>query len=876
MAQQAIEEWTQLELHAVFRWDEAPLLRFTVHLLQDDQFVVSMTDAALDGWCVALAFRDVIAGYDAFVAGRSPAILPELPGYGVFVKLERDAVASEVTRRHWQQQVKELLPQQCPRWALPRARLRSHRRAQIPVPPSTVAGLQAFAAAHGWSLKQVFFALYTVMLAVLRERSTVLAMIECNGRPECEGGAEIIGVFNNILPVQVSVAGKTWAQLARELQEIEARFQPHRRFPIAEVLREFGGRAMGDALFVFTRFHVLDELLGRLENVKVLDAWASDETYLALTFHVNDSSWHGVRILLDYDAADLPPAQIEWLASWVKDTLAELPGSMDTVCLPMDVSSNDMAQLRWGKRRPVSDRVLEQCRRRPSATAMVEGGRSITYHELQHRAAHIGRQLAGYGVRPGENIGLIAEAGIDAACAMLGAWLAGVCCVLLDPSQPRKRIQAQLVGSRVKLALVQSEAWDRVEDEVIPKRQLAWPTESQLAATSGVPPHWVLHPLQTAYILHTSGSSGTPKPVAVPHAALSNYIASALALYEIASGQRVWSHSPIGFDFTLTTLIAPLCAGAVVHIASRDDFSTLLENAESTDVIKLTPTHLQLLERHPHVTPARLPTRIIVGGELLPTDAVQTLTRLTPALRIFNEYGPTEACVGCCVHECDGGGNHTVEAIGHPIEDMSVHLLDGSLAPIVAPDVCGELYLSGVGLAAGYPGHASLTSERFVPCPFGPAGSLMYRTGDAAKYINGRLVCIGRVDRQVKVRGHRVELGEVESCLTSCHEVTRAAADVRAGRLIAWIMPRRPLDTLRLHLIRLHLETHLPQYMRPERVYEMTAMPLTPHGKMNCEALSEDGEPVLPASVSLMEWISGLSDEEADRALQQVPAGQVS
>jgi len=853
-ARQALEEWTRLELRNVFRWDEAPLLRFTVHLLRDEQFVISMTDAALDGWCVALVFRDIVASYDAFLAGGAPGAVPVLPSYGVFVKLERDAIASAATRQYWQQTVKTLLPQQCPRWAAPRARQRSHRRAEIPVPKDTVARLQAFAASRGYSLKPVFFALCSVMLAVLRENTAVLAMIECNGRPECEGGDAIVGVFNNILPVQVSVADRTWAQLAAALYEIEAQFQPHRRLPISEVLREFGGRSMGDVLFVFTRFHVLDELQ-KLERVEVLDAWASDETYLPLTFHVNDSSWHGVRILLDYDASDFPPAQNEWLTRWLRDTLAQLPDAMDTPCLPAGGSKNEMTRLLWGESRAASDCVLEECRRRPAATAMFEGDRSITYRELQHRAAALGRKIVEHEVCPGENIGLVADAGIDAACAMLGAWLIGVGCVLLDPAQPRKRLEAQLVGCGVKLALVQEDAWDLIDGEVISRLRLPGPMQAEPgAATDELTPR-LLHPQQTAYILHTSGSSGTPKPVAVPHCALSNYIANALALYGIAPGQRVWSHSSIGFDFTLTTLIAPLCAGAVVHITSRHDFSALLRQAESADVIKLTPTHLQLLQRHPDVTPGRLPTRIIVGGELLYTDAVRALQRVNPALRIFNEYGPTEACVGCSVQECDGGEGYAVEGIGESIEGMQVHLLDGNLAPIMASNVPGELYLSGIGLAAGYSGHANLTSERFVPCPFGMAGSLMYRTGDAAKYVDGRLVCIGRVDRQVKVRGHRVELGEIESCLTACPEVSYAAAAVRGGRLVAWILPRQPLDTIRLHRIRLHLESHLPEYMRPERVYEMTGVPLTRHGKLDGEALREVGEPLVLPGIGQVERI---------------------
>jgi acyl-coenzyme A synthetase/AMP-(fatty) acid ligase len=222
------------------------------------------------------------------------------------------------------------------------------------------------------------------------------------------------------------------------------------------------------------------------------------------------------------------------------------------------------------------------------------------------------------------------------------------------------------------------------------------------------------------------------------------------------------------------------------------------------------------------------------------------------------------------VHEHDGGGRHAIEVIGAPIDGMRVYLCDGNLGQIVTDEIIGELYLGGLGLATGYLGHPDRTAERFVPSPFGPPGGRLYRTGDAAKLVSGRIVCIGRIDRQVKVRGHRVELGEIENCLSRCAEVARAVAALRDGRVVAWILPHRKLDPLRTHLIRLHLEEHLPEYLRPANIYEVASMPVTAHGKIDADALSEAGEPVLPTPMSLMEWIEGLSDEDASRALRQV------
>jgi nonribosomal peptide synthetase protein BlmVI len=874
-ASREIQRWTRTELANPFAWHEAPLLRFTVHLLRNDEFVVSMTDAALDGWCVALTLVDLIAGYDAFVAAQTPKHLPQLPSYGAFLQLEREAVASIETRQFWREKLLAVKPQQIPRWRAPSRSTRSHRRVEVPVPAEILSALQSHASARGLSIKHVFLALYCVMLAVLRERDTVVAMIECNGRPECDGGDRMIGVFNNIVPFEVGVSGRTWAQLAAELFKLETEWQPHRRLPIAEILREQSSRSLSDSLFVFTHFHVLDSLRD-LAHVRVLDMWASDETYLSLTFHVNTSAWHGTRILLDYDEAELHDGHMEWLAEWLTETLQSLPQGMDSLCAPKAQDLECAVRRYWSAHGgSVIERVFEQSRQHPLTIAIVEGQHSVTYETLRRRAIGYAEVLRESGVGCGEPVGLVAHAGIDAVCAMLGAWLVGACCVLIDPEQPRRRIDSMLVNVGARVAWFDEPNREPLEHGPA-VQTLSFNLPAAASTAVGAQLLTTQHPTQAAYILHTSGSTGQPKPVAISHAALTNYIDNAQQLYGLVYGDRVWNHSSLGFDFTLTTLIAPLCAGANVICVGRHDLATILHDALSTDVIKLTPTHLQILRRHPDLDPTRLPTRIIVGGELLYTHDVQALQRIQPSIRIFNEYGPTEACVGCSVQENQGEGQHAIEAIGAPIEGMQVHLLDGNLTPILSDGVTGELYLSGLGLALGYPGHAEVTAEKFVPCPFGPPGSRMYRTGDVAQLVAGRIVCIGRVDRQIKVRGHRVELGEIESCLASCAEVARAVAAVREGRVVAWILLHRRLDTLRAHLIRLHIEMHLPEYMRPERIYELTFVPLTAHGKINGDALREEGEPVVPAAMNLMEWISSLSDEDASHALQQVQLRQVS
>ena len=440
-AQQELDQWRQRELQNPFRWDQAPLLRVGVHLLADGQFVVHVTEAALDGWCVALVLKDLIVAYDRLVGGMPMEAQPELPSYGYFVALERAATASGEIRGFWREKVRTMIPQQILRWSSSRPSPRKHRRMEISLRPQVAAQLRSSALARGLSVKHVYLALYTVMLGVLRGRSTVLAMIECNGRPECEGGDRTVGVFNNMLPAEVCLNGKTWAALARELSELEAQLQPYRRFPIAEILKELGGRSLGDALFVYTDFHVLNALR-QLGNTEVLDVWASDETYVPLTFHVNSSSWHGVRILLDYDESEFCPAQMAWLAGWLSDCAAVLSPAMDRQCLPEGSMSERMLRSHWDYvGGTVAARVFRQAHECSTRIALVEGARSISYQTLRQHALYYANQFLKLGVRPTESIALVAPSGIDVACAMLGAWAAGICCVPIDPEQPRRRVE---------------------------------------------------------------------------------------------------------------------------------------------------------------------------------------------------------------------------------------------------------------------------------------------------------------------------------------------------------------------------------------------------------------------------------------------------
>ncbi|HEX7242314.1 MAG TPA: amino acid adenylation domain-containing protein, partial [Longimicrobiaceae bacterium] len=353
-----------------------------------------------------------------------------------------------------------------------------------------------------------------------------------------------------------------------------------------------------------------------------------------------------------------------------------------------------------------------------------------------------------------------------------------------------------------------------------------------------------------AYVIYTSGSTGRPKGAAIVHSGLANYLHWALQAYPVAAGRGAPVHSSVAFDLTVTGLFPPLLAGRAVHLLPEDGgpeaLGTLLRAERDLSLVKLTPAHLELLSHQVPPDDAGGRTRaFVVGGENLSAETLAFWQDFAPDTLLVNEYGPTETVVGCCVHTVPRGRRtEGVVPIGRPIWNTQLYVLDRRLQPVPV-GVPGELYIGGAGLARGYLHRPDLTAERFVPHPFSTApGARLYRTGDLARYLpGGELVCLGRVDDQVKVRGYRIELGEVEAVLLHSPEVREAVATVREDRpgekrLVAYVVPR-PGENPTVESLRRSMQARVPDYMVPAAFVLLPSLPLTRNGKVDRAALPE-------------------------------------
>jgi amino acid adenylation domain-containing protein len=355
-----------------------------------------------------------------------------------------------------------------------------------------------------------------------------------------------------------------------------------------------------------------------------------------------------------------------------------------------------------------------------------------------------------------------------------------------------------------------------------------------------------LRPDQLAYLLHTSGSTGSPKGVLIEHGAFINYMEWCLETYGLHEGNGTVVHSPVAFDLTLTSIFAPLLTGKPLYIAPEAEgleglFRALRATRDLT-FLKLTPAHLEILAAVLTPEEMRDCTRVLIlGGEALTYEALAAWRTHAPATRIINEYGPTETTVGCCVFEAGAGTETGPVPIGRPIQNTRLYMLDRHLSP--APiGVFGEIYIAGPSVGRGYHRAPAATARSFIPDPFSPTpGARMYRSGDAGRVLaNGVIEYGGRDDGQVKIRAFRVELGDVEETLRRHPAVRAAVAAVRqtAGgqlQLVAYVVARNPpADTDALMAF---LRQELADHLVPSAIMAMDALPLTPNGKVDRDAL---------------------------------------
>ncbi len=844
-----------------FATHEVPQIRFRLSRRSPERFQLTLAagHAALDGWSLHALLTELFTLYLALARGEEPPLEPPPPvSPGDSVALEQEAAASAESAAFFRDLLADLPEVDLPRWpvagprVLPRVR---HRL--VPVAGETFAGLAAAARQAGVPLKSLLLAVHCRALAAACGGAAAMGLVT-NGRPETPGGDQVLGLFLNTLPLALPPGKGSWLDFARAAFAAEEALLPHRRYPFAR-LQQGRERPLFEVAFNYVHFHVARALLAG-GGVEVLDVVKSEGVNFPLIVNASQgATGDGLAFHLEHDARELPPAQMVALGEIYARALAAAAADPGAPAAASLLSPAERHQLTVEWSQPLAApqppfpsvlaRFAETVAAVPDAEALRSAGHSWTYARLDHETDSLAATiLEALPAGIPEPVIAVATGRAPSAVALLAILKAGAAFLPLDTSQPTARITIILEDAQPSLLLLEPAASPSLQS----LGSWGFPTLT-LPPAEAAPPLAVAIATErpgasAAYLIYTSGSTGRPKGVVQTRETLASLVAWQIGSSPTTAAARTLQFAAPTFDVSVQEILATWCAGGCLVIPEEEErrdperLLALLER-ERIERLFLPFVALDALAEAAAASPAPPAglREIITAGEAL---------RVTPALRrwceaagmtLRNQYGPTETHVAT-EHRLAGAAEEwpDLPPIGRPIAGLCAYLLGPDLAPVplAAP---GELYLGGAALARGYLARPEGTAERFVPDGVsGAAGARLYRTGDLARFLpGGELAFLGRADDQVKVRGVRVEPGEIEAALAALPAVREAAVALSAGKLVAWVVPRpgEPAASLEPAALRRELAARLPEPMIPAAFVRLERLPRTASGKLDRRAL---------------------------------------
>ena len=788
-----------------------------------DALLLVLHHIASDGWSLGPLGRDMAAAYAARRAGRPPDWPEPAAQYIDFTLWQRDRLgtvddpASLAARQagFWRETLAGLPDELRLPVDRPRPPVASHRGATVDV--DWDAGLHRAVIALARATNCTVFMVLQAALATLLCRlgaGTDIPLGAPSGNRGDDAFANLVGFAVNTLVLRTDVSGDpTFRELVGRVREADLAAFAAQDLPFEAVVealnppRSLARHSLFQVMYSLQHDPAADLRLPGITTTVGQTHTAVAKFDLSVLLHERAAT-AGIAGVVEYATDLFDRSTVDRIVDRLHRLLRQVTADPDRRLGELDLldpDERDRVLVRWqGEEHPEPvlrwcDAVAHQASRTPGATAVVYGTASLTYATLDAHANRLARRLVADGVGPDQLVAVALPRSVDLLVALLAVHKAGGAYLLIDPDQPPARQETILRDAAPTVVLTDTDA------PGFPDGDLGAPRS---------------RPADAAYVLYTSGSTGTPKGVVVEHRALMRYLEYAVAEFPGLAG---WVRVPtaIGFDLTVSGLLPPLMVGGCVDLGPLDG-----PRAQPVSFLKVTPSHLALLDWAPY-------GEVMFGGEVLTGAALRAWRAAYPDLMVVNEYGPTETTVGCTIHLLPPGRAvpDGPVPIGRPVWSTQVYVLDAYLAPVPV-GVPGELYVAGGQLARGYLNRPGWTAERFQPDPYGPPGGRMYRTGDLGRWTTqGELEYLGRIDSQVKVRGHRVEPGEIEATLLRHNGVRAAAVTVDdRQRLVAYVVG----DTDGL---RDHVAAQLPAYLVPDAIVPLDALPLSPNGKLDRAAL---------------------------------------
>jgi amino acid adenylation domain-containing protein len=852
-----------------FDLSTGPLLRLRLLRLSQEEHVLLLTMHHIisDGWSIGVFIRELAALYGAYKDGEASP-LPELAvQYADYAVWQREYLQGEVLDAHlayWKQHLGGHLPVLRLPAVKPRPAVQTFRAATQPValPKQLSDDLRALSLNEDATLFMTLVAGFKVLLWRYTSETDILIGTALAHRTHA-GTEPLIGFFVNTLVLRTDLSGAPgFRELLKRVREVCLSGYGHQDVPFEKVVEAVQpARSLSHTPLFQVMFALQNAPMPSIElpglQLSLMEA-DTETAKFDLVLELTETS-EGITGVLQYNTDLFDAAMMRRMAEHFRLLLRSVTANPDERISRLSLlSSDETQQLLVGWNETGADYPKDSClhelfekqaAKTPDAMALLFEDERLTFAELNERANRLGHYLQRMGVGPEHRVGVLMERSVEMVVALLGIMKAGGAYVPLDPAYPRERLALMLSDAGVALMLAQEPLLEKLPEH--DARVICPDADVELIARErATNPSSAVGADNLVYIIYTSGSTGRPKGVMLPHRGVVNCLYWLQSTFQLDPGDRLMLKASLSFDASVWELFAPLLAGASVLVArpgGQQDAAYLAQAIERHGIttVHFVPSMLSVFLDQKRLDALASLKRVVAGGEALPLETMEQFFARMPA-GLDNFYGPTETSIGSLYWPCAPLRERLVVPIGRPIANTQAYVLDDAGNPVPV-GVAGELHIGGDGLARGYLQHPALTAEKFIPHGMsGEAGARLYRTGDLARYLSdGEIEFLGRMDNQVKLRGFRIEPGEIEAVLGQHPSVRECLVLARedaqgAKRLLSYLVAV-PEEAPTQAELRAYLREKLPEYMIPSAFILLAQIPLMTNGKVDLGALPAPG-----------------------------------